>query len=138
MRTTRTTKSKKARPIQLLRLSSTSYTVCALIYSTPTSWWRKSLSYVLHHFCLNTGRLASLVGRSSGYIENLPAVVKRRVEGLKGVQEKQTNLENQMKREMFELEKKVLRLIVSPHIPSNLSPCIGSNHIVPRTRCSTL
>jgi hypothetical protein len=54
-----------------------------------------------------SGRLAGLVGRSSGYVENLPTYVKRRVEGLKGVQAKYTELEAQMKREMLELEKKV-------------------------------
>jgi nucleosome assembly protein 1-like 1 len=56
---------------------------------------------------VHSGRLAGLVGRSSGYVENLPAQVKRRVEGLKGVQAKYTELEAQMKREMLELEKKV-------------------------------
>jgi nucleosome assembly protein 1-like 1 len=39
----------------------------------------------------------------------LPPSVKRRVEGLKGVQDKQTELEAKLKREMFELEKKVRR-----------------------------
>ncbi|KAJ1301057.1 hypothetical protein OPQ81_003475 [Rhizoctonia solani] len=57
---------------------------------------------------LVSGRLAHLVGRSSGYIESLPPSVKRRVEGLKGVQDKQTALDAQLKREMFELEKKYL------------------------------
>ncbi|CAE6406116.1 hypothetical protein ACGC1H_006310 [Rhizoctonia solani] len=59
---------------------------------------------------LVSGRLAGLVGKSSGYVENLPPSVKRRVEGLKGVQDKQTELEAQLKREMFELEKKYLAL----------------------------
>lgn len=31
-------------------------------------------------------KLNSLVGRSSGYIESLPDHIKRRVEGLKGLQ----------------------------------------------------
>lgn len=53
------------------------------------------------------GRLASLVGKSSGYIEALPAGVKRNVEALKGVQVKQTELQNQYKHECLELEKKV-------------------------------
>ena len=61
---------------------------------------------------LPTGRLAGLVGRSSGYVESLPAKVKRRVEALKGVQADYTQLENQMKREMLELEKKVRSLPV--------------------------
>jgi hypothetical protein len=53
------------------------------------------------------GRLAGLVGRSSGYIEKLPLETKRRIEALKGVQVKQTDLQNQYKHECFELEKKV-------------------------------
>ncbi len=56
------------------------------------------------------GRLADLVGRSSGYIERLPVEVKRSVEALKGVQIKQNELQNKFKRECLELEKKVLSL----------------------------
>jgi nucleosome assembly protein 1-like 1 len=53
------------------------------------------------------GRLADLVGKSSGYIESLPVDVKKSVEALKGVQVKQNELQNQYKRECLELEKKV-------------------------------
>lgn len=53
------------------------------------------------------GRLATLVGRSSGYVESLPWETKLNLEGLKGVQVKQTELQNQYKRECLELEKKV-------------------------------
>jgi nucleosome assembly protein 1-like 1 len=53
------------------------------------------------------GKLAGLVGKSSGYIESLPAPVKKNVEALKGVQVKQNELQNQYKRECLELEKKV-------------------------------
>ncbi|KAJ7266394.1 hypothetical protein B0H12DRAFT_1099481 [Mycena haematopus] len=56
------------------------------------------------------GRLADLVGRSSGYIEALPVATKRRVEGLKGIQVEQTELQNQYKRECLELERKYLNL----------------------------
>ncbi|KAJ6480372.1 hypothetical protein C8R45DRAFT_762754, partial [Mycena sanguinolenta] len=52
------------------------------------------------------GKLAGLVGRSSGYIESLPVGTKRNVEGLKGIQVEQTELQNQYKRECLELEKK--------------------------------
>lgn len=55
------------------------------------------------------GRLAGLLGKSSGYIESLPIEVKRSVEGLKGIQTKQTELQNQYKRECLELERKVCR-----------------------------
>jgi len=56
------------------------------------------------------GRLAELVGRSSGYVESLPADVRLNVEALKGVQVKQSELQNQYKRECLELEKKYLLL----------------------------
>jgi nucleosome assembly protein 1-like 1 len=53
------------------------------------------------------GKLASLVGKSSGYIESLPVEIKKNVEALKGVQVKQNDLQNKYKRECLELEKKV-------------------------------
>jgi nucleosome assembly protein 1-like 1 len=53
------------------------------------------------------GKLADLVGKSSGYIESLPIEVKLSVEALKGVQVKQNDLQNKYKRECLELEKKV-------------------------------
>lgn len=53
------------------------------------------------------GKLADLVGKSSGYIESLPIAVKLSVEALKGVQVKQNDLQNKYKRECLELEKKV-------------------------------
>lgn len=53
------------------------------------------------------GKLAGLVGKSSGYIESLPVDVKLNVEALKGVQVKQNDLQNKYKRECLELEKKV-------------------------------
>ncbi|KAJ7347707.1 nucleosome assembly protein [Mycena albidolilacea] len=56
------------------------------------------------------GKLAGLVGRSSGYIEALPTATKLNVEGLKGIQVKQTDLQNQYKRECLELERKYLDL----------------------------
>ncbi len=52
------------------------------------------------------GRLGSLVGRSSGYIESLPASVRRRVAGLKGVQKEHSKLEAEFQEEVLELEKK--------------------------------
>lgn len=58
------------------------------------------------------GRLADLLGKSSGYIENLPTEVKRSLEGLKGLQVKQTALQNQYKMECLELEKKVCTLAI--------------------------
>ena len=52
------------------------------------------------------GKLGSLVGRSSGYIESLPAPVRRRVAGLKGIQKEHSKLEVQFQEEVLQLEKK--------------------------------
>lgn len=52
------------------------------------------------------GRLGSLVGRSSGYIESLPASVRRRVAGLKGIQSEHAKLEAAFQEEVLQLEKK--------------------------------
>lgn len=51
-------------------------------------------------------KLSSLVGRSSGYIESLPASVRRRVTGLKGVQKEHAKLEIAFQEDVLELEKK--------------------------------
>ncbi len=51
------------------------------------------------------GKLGSLVGRSSGYVESLPAPVRRRVAGLKGVQKEHSKLEGEFQEEVLELEK---------------------------------
>lgn len=52
------------------------------------------------------GKLGSLVGRSSGYIESLPAPVRRRVAGLKGIQKEHSKIEAAFQEEVLELEKK--------------------------------
>ncbi len=52
------------------------------------------------------GKLGTLIGRSSGYVESLPPPVRRRVAGLKGVQKEHAKLEAQHKEEVLELEKK--------------------------------
>ena len=52
------------------------------------------------------GKLGSLVGRSSGYIESLPAPVRRRVAGLKGIQKEHTKIEREFQEEVLQLEKK--------------------------------
>lgn len=59
-----------------------------------------------HLISMIQGKLGSLVGRSSGYIESLPAPVRRRVAGLKGVQKEHAKLEAQLQEEVLELEKK--------------------------------
>ncbi|KAH8107451.1 NAP-domain-containing protein [Phellopilus nigrolimitatus] len=55
------------------------------------------------------GRLNTLIGRSSGYIESLPIPVKRSLAALHGVQLKQADLQKEFKREVWELEKKASR-----------------------------
>jgi nucleosome assembly protein 1-like 1 len=52
------------------------------------------------------GKLGSLVGKSSGYVENLPAPVRRRVTGLKGIQKEHSKLEAAFQEEVLQLEKK--------------------------------
>ena len=52
------------------------------------------------------GKLGSLVGRSSGYIESLPPAVKRRVAGLKGIQKEHGTIEAAFQEEVLQLEKK--------------------------------
>ena len=51
-------------------------------------------------------KLSSLVGRSSGYVESLPAPVRRRVTGLKGIQKDHAKLEAEFQEEVLQLEKK--------------------------------
>lgn len=55
------------------------------------------------------GKLGSLVGRSSGYIESLPLPVRRRVAGLKGIQKDHAKLEAEFQEEVLQLEKKYLQ-----------------------------
>ena len=52
------------------------------------------------------GKLGSLVGRSSGYVESLPPQVRRRVAGLKGIQKEHAKLEADFQDEVLQLEKK--------------------------------
>ncbi|KAI1331918.1 putative nucleosome assembly protein I [Xylariaceae sp. FL0255] len=59
-----------------------------------------------HLVSLIQGRLGNLVGRSSGYIESLPAPVRRRVAGLKGIQKDHSKLEAEFQEEVLQLEKK--------------------------------
>ncbi|KAL6790408.1 hypothetical protein V8C34DRAFT_280496 [Trichoderma compactum] len=52
------------------------------------------------------GRLGSLIGQSSGYIESLPAPVRRRVSGLRAIQKDHAKLEAEFQEEVLQLEKK--------------------------------
>jgi nucleosome assembly protein 1-like 1 len=61
-----------------------------------------------HLVSMIQGRLGSLVGKSSGYIESLPPVVKQRLTGLKGLQAEYSKLELKFQEEILELEKKYL------------------------------
>lgn len=52
------------------------------------------------------GKLGDLVGQQSGYIDLLPRAVKRRVWGLKAIQQQQMKLEAEFQKELLQLEKK--------------------------------
>lgn len=52
------------------------------------------------------GKLAGLIGKSSGYLESLSPIVRQRVDGLKGLQLEHTKLEAEFQKEILELEKK--------------------------------
>ena len=68
------------------------------------------------------GRLAGLLGKSSGYVESLPDGAKKTIEALKGIQVKQNDLQNQYKRECLELEKKASYLHSSSVFFSSFLP----------------
>ncbi|WPK27158.1 hypothetical protein PUMCH_004533 [Australozyma saopauloensis] len=55
------------------------------------------------------GKLGDLVGQQSGYVESLPKSVKKRVSGLKAVQQQQMKLEAEFQKELLELEKAYLK-----------------------------
>ena len=75
------------------------------------------------------GKLSSIIGKSSGYIENLPVEVKRSIAALQGLQAKADEIQQAFKEEMFELERKV-RLLDPAYMRSVL--------IYRRVFCSTL
>ena len=52
------------------------------------------------------GKLGTLVGQQSGYIDQLPKAVKKRVSGLKAIQQQQMKLEAEFQKKLLELEKK--------------------------------
>lgn len=55
------------------------------------------------------GKLSTLVGQQSGYIDQLSRQVKKRVLGLKAVQQQQMQLEADFQKELLELEKKYFK-----------------------------
>lgn len=65
------------------------------------------------------GRLNTLIGKSSGYIESLPVEAKRSLAALHGVQAKHADLQKEFKREVWELERKVSILYFPRKHPSN-------------------
>lgn len=56
------------------------------------------------------GKLGQLIGKSSGYIENLPEDVKARINSLKYYQAEHAKLEAKFQEEILALEKKYLEL----------------------------
>ncbi|CAD6578077.1 MAG: hypothetical protein TREMPRED_002096 [Tremellales sp. Tagirdzhanova-0007] len=57
---------------------------------------------------LTQAKIQQLIGRSSGYLESLPAPVKRRIDGLKGIQVEHSKIESEFQMAILELEKKFL------------------------------
>ncbi|ORX38628.1 hypothetical protein BD324DRAFT_574360, partial [Kockovaella imperatae] len=57
---------------------------------------------------LAQAKFDELIGRSSGYIESLPASVRRRIDGLKGVQVEHSKIESEFQLAILDLEKKFL------------------------------
>lgn len=55
------------------------------------------------------GKLGTLVGQQSGYIDSLPKSVKKRVFGLKSIQQQQMKLEAEFQKELLSLEKKYFK-----------------------------
>lgn len=55
------------------------------------------------------GKLGNLVGQQSGYVDSLPKLVKKRVYGLKAIQQQQMKLEAEFQKELLELEKKFFK-----------------------------
>jgi hypothetical protein len=89
-------------------------------------------------FGLVQGRLAGLLGKSSGYIESLPDGAKKTLEALKGVQVKQNELQNQYKRECLELEKKVSHPSFHFSRPFYVRPSTAPAFLTVRTMIPTL
>lgn len=58
-----------------------------------------------------------LIGQSSGYIESLPPAVRRRIDGLKGVQVEHAKIESEFQMAILLLEKKVrwLDFLIANH-----------------------
>ncbi|KAJ1743167.1 histone chaperone [Coemansia sp. RSA 1085] len=56
------------------------------------------------------GRLSTLIGASSGYIESLPKPVRERVDVLRYLQQQHTEIDKKLHLEIFELEKKYSKL----------------------------
>ena len=56
------------------------------------------------------GKLGNLIGRSSGYVESLPPVVRQRVAGLKAIQKDHAKLEARFQERVLELEKEFFAL----------------------------
>lgn len=56
---------------------------------------------------LAQSKFDQLIGQSSGYIESLPPAVRRRIDGLKGVQVEHAKIESEFQMAILMLEKKV-------------------------------
>lgn len=57
-------------------------------------------------------KLGGLVGKPSGYISSLPPAVRRRIDGLKGIQQEHSKIESEFQMAILDLEKKVCRHVL--------------------------
>src|ERR1700712_155171 len=78
------------------------------------------------------GKLDGLVGKDSGYIASLPAAVKRRIEGLKGIQAEHSKIENEFQLAILEVEKKVRCFLAGKHwltlsVPPKVHPSVRAS-----------
>lgn len=55
------------------------------------------------------GKLGTLIGQQSGYIDGLPKLVKKRVYGLKSIQQQQMKLEAEFQKQLLDLERKFFK-----------------------------
>lgn len=55
------------------------------------------------------GKLGTLIGQQTGYVDSLPKQVKNRVNGLKSIQQKQMKLEAEFQKELLDLERRYFK-----------------------------
>ena len=80
------------------------------------------------------GKLGDLVGKQSGYIDNLSKPVKNRVYGLKSLQLNQMKLEAQFQKELLELKRNFSPNINHYMLKENKSLMVNWNQLLKRLK----